>query len=103
MPIPLVNLHRQYQTLRGDLLRAIEGVLESQELIGGRFVETFEQEAAEAFRLRHTVGCSNGTAAITLALRALDIGAGDEVIVPATTFIATAEAVALTGATPVFA
>lgn len=103
MPIPFVNLHRQYQNLRGDLLRAIETVLESQELIGGRFVETFEKEASDVFKFRHTVGCSNGTAAITLALRALGIGHGDEVIVPATTFIATAEAVALLGATPVFA
>jgi dTDP-3-amino-3,4,6-trideoxy-alpha-D-glucose transaminase len=82
---------------------AIEGVLESGEFILGPNVAAFEREAADYLGVRDSVGVANGTDALVLVLDALGVGGGDEVICPAFTFYATAEAIARRGATPVFA
>src|SRR5439155_25453412 len=82
---------------------AIDGVLEDGRFVFGPNVAAFEEEAARYLDVRETIGVGNGTDAIVLVLNALEIGAGDEVICPAFTFYATAEAIARAGATPVFA
>lgn len=100
--IPLVDLHAQYQTIRGEIDRAIQGIIDSSSFVMGPAVQRFEEEFAAFCNVAHCVGVSNGTAALELALRALNIGPGDEVITSAHTFIATAEAISNVGATPVF-
>jgi len=85
-----------------ELLTAVERVARSAAFVGGAEVEAFEDEFAAYCGTSHAVGLSSGTEALVLALRALDVGPGDEVIVPANSFIATAEAVTLVGATPRF-
>ena len=101
--IPLVNVKAQYEALIPQVLERIREVLESGTLILGPNVEAFEQEAAAYLGVPRTVGVANGTDALVLVLDALEIGPGDEVICPAFTFYATAEAIARRGATPVFA
>jgi dTDP-4-amino-4,6-dideoxygalactose transaminase len=100
--IPFVDLQAQYRALKGEVDEAIGRVVESAAFVLGREVEAFESAFAEYLGARFCVGVSNGTAAIQLAVTACGIGAGDEVIVPANTFFATAEAVSTAGATPVF-
>ena len=102
-PIPLVDVKAQYDRLRPRIREALDGVLESGEFILGPNVAAFEREAASYLGVPEAVGVANGTDALVLVLDALGIGAGDEVICPAFTFYATAEAVARRGATPVFA
>jgi dTDP-3-amino-3,4,6-trideoxy-alpha-D-glucose transaminase len=102
-PIPLVDVKAQYEPLLPRIREAIDGVLESAEFILGPNVAAFEGEAANYLGVRETIGVANGTDAIVLVLDALGIGPGDEVICPAFTFYATAEAIARRGATPVFA
>lgn len=99
--IPLVNLARQYDSLSGDLQRAFREVCERGDFVLGRAVAEFEAQFAEYVGARHCVGVASGTDALHLILRALGIGLGDEVILPANTFIATAQAVWCAGATPV--
>ena len=101
-PIPLVDVRAQYEPLLPRIREAIEGVLESGEFILGPNVAGFEHEAAAYLGVRDAVGVANGTDALVLVLDALGVGAGDEVICPAFTFYATAEAIARRGATPVF-
>jgi dTDP-4-amino-4,6-dideoxygalactose transaminase len=103
MNIPLVDLRAQYATIRDEIDAAIEGVLETAAFILGEEVQRFEAAFAEHVQAAGAVGVASGTAAIELVLKAMDIGAGHEVIVPAHTFIATAEAVSNVGARPVFA
>jgi dTDP-4-amino-4,6-dideoxygalactose transaminase len=102
-PIPLVDVKAQYAPLLPRIRAAIDGVLESSAFILGPNVAAFEREAAAYLGVGDAVGVANGTDALVLVLDALDIGPGDEVICPAFTFYATAEAVARRGATPVFA
>jgi dTDP-3-amino-3,4,6-trideoxy-alpha-D-glucose transaminase len=102
-PIPLVDVKAQYEPFLPRIREAIDGVLESGEFILGPNVAAFEREAASYLGVREAVGVANGTDALVLVLDALGIGAGDEVICPAFTFYATAEAIARRGATPVFA
>ncbi|TML13304.1 MAG: DegT/DnrJ/EryC1/StrS family aminotransferase [Actinobacteria bacterium] len=102
-PIPLVDVKAQYEPLLPRLREAIEGVLVAGEFILGPNVAAFEREAAAYLGVRESVGVANGTDALVLVLDALSVGAGDEVICPAFTFYATAEAIARRGATPVFA
>lgn len=102
MNIPLVDLVAQYRTIQPEVDKAIQSVLESGQFILGAQVEALEREVASYLGTTHAVGVGSGTDALVLALRALDIGPGDEVIVPTYTFFATAEAVMLVGATPVF-
>jgi dTDP-3-amino-3,4,6-trideoxy-alpha-D-glucose transaminase len=100
--IPLTRMDNADPALMEELLEAVETVARSGAFTGGAEVEAFEEEFAAYCGTRHAVGVSSGTEALALALRALEIGPGDEVIVPANSFIATAEAVTLVGATPRF-
>jgi len=102
-PIPLVDLRAQYAPLLPRIREVIDGVLESGEFILGPNVAAFEREAAGYLGTRDAIGVANGTDALVLVLDALGIGAGDEVVCPAFTFYATAEAIARRGANPVFA
>lgn len=102
LQIPLVDLHAQYRTIKHEIAAAFEDVLENMQLFLGPQVQEFEKEFAAYCGCRYGVGLSSGTDALVLALRACDIGPGDEVITVANTFIATVEAIALVGATPVF-
>lgn len=102
MKVPFLDLKAQYHRIAPEINEAIREVLDSCAFAGGYFVERFEKEWAAYCGVRHAVGVGNGTDALWLALRALDIGTGDEVITVPNTFIATAEAISLTGAKPVF-
>ncbi|MEA2392058.1 MAG: hypothetical protein QOK31_2167, partial [Solirubrobacteraceae bacterium] len=102
MAIPHVDVKAQYAPLIPELQDAFTRTLETGRFIFGPEVEAFEREAAEALGTQETVSCANGTDALVLVLDAMGIGPGDEVICPAFTFYATAEAIAARGATPVF-
>ncbi|WP_018684754.1 DegT/DnrJ/EryC1/StrS family aminotransferase [Actinokineospora enzanensis] len=99
--IPLVDLAAQHAAVAEEVAEGWAAVLARTAFVGGPQVAAFEAEYAAFAGVEHCVGVGNGTDALELALRALDIGPGDECVVPANTFIATAEAVARTGATPV--
>ena len=101
--IPLVDVKAQYAPLIPELRERFDAVLESGRFVFGPEVEAFEHEAAAFLGVPHAIGVANGTDALVLSLEALAIGRGDEVICPAFTFYATAEAIARVGATPVFA
>ncbi len=101
--IPLVDVKAQYAPLIPELKECLGEVLESGRFILGPNVAAFEEEAAAYLGVPVTIGVGNGTDAIVLVLRAMGIGAGDEVICPAFTFYATAEAIVQAGAIPVFA
>jgi dTDP-4-amino-4,6-dideoxygalactose transaminase len=101
--IPLVDLGAQHAAVAGELRQAFERVLASQGFILGPEVSAFEEEIARFIGVPHALGVSSGTDALLLALMALGIGPGDEVIVPAFSFFATAGCVARLGARPVFA
>src|ERR1041385_340800 len=100
--IPLVGLLDQYQTIKSEIDSAIENIITNSSFIGGEEVRRFESEFAAFCEARACVGVGNGTDALYLTLRALGIGLGDEVITVAHTFIATAEAISMTGALPIF-
>ncbi len=102
MQIPLVDLQAQYQSIKQEITAAIEGVLQNMQLFLGPQSQAFENEFAQYCGCRYGIGLSTGTDALVLALRACGIGQGDEVITVANTFIATVEAIALSGARPVF-
>ena len=99
--IPLVDLGAQQAEIDEEVKAGLAEVFANTSFIGGRQVAEFERSYADFLGARHCVGASNGTDALELALRGAGIGAGDEVILPANTFIATAEAVCRVGATPV--
>jgi dTDP-3-amino-3,4,6-trideoxy-alpha-D-glucose transaminase len=101
--IPLVDVKAQYAPFIPELRERFAAVLESGRFIFGPEVEAFEAEAAAALGVPHAIGVANGTDALVLSLEAMGAGVGDEVICPAFTFYATAEAIARVGATPVFA
>lgn len=100
--IPLVDLSSQYKKLRPEILAKIEELLESRSYIQGEYVAEFENKFTRLHGANYGSGCSSGTSALFLALSALGVGPGDEVITVPNTFIATAEAICHTGATPVF-
>jgi dTDP-4-amino-4,6-dideoxygalactose transaminase len=102
MKIPILDLTRQYQQIKSELDAAVLGVLESGQFILGPPVKQFEETAARSCGAKHAVGVASGTDALVLALRALNVGAGDEVISSPFTFFATTECVSQVGATPVF-
>ena len=102
MKVPFVELKTEHRLLREDLRRVWDEVLDSAAFTGAAAVENFERAFAEFCEVRHAIGVGNGTDALLLALKALKIGEGDEVIIPANSFVATAEAVVHCGATPVF-
>src|SRR6202158_3922989 len=100
MRVPLLDLQAQYRPLRDEILAAITRVCDSQRFIMGPEITALEEELAALLGIRHAVAVSSGTDALLLALMALDIKAGDEVVTPTYSFFATAGAVARLGATP---
>jgi len=100
--IPCLDLKGQHQQIKKEVFEAFERVYEQTAFSGGSFVEEFEKYFARFCETKYAVGVNNGTTALHLAMLALGIGAGDEVIIPANTFIATAWGVSYTGAIPVF-
>jgi dTDP-4-amino-4,6-dideoxygalactose transaminase len=102
MTVPLFDTAAALRPLRAELRAAVERVLDSGRYILGPELSAFECEFAAYVGAQHAIGVANGTDAITIALRALGVGPGDEVVVPAFTFFASAEAIAPTGARPVF-
>jgi len=101
LKVPLLDLHAQYVPLRAEILAAIERVCDSQRFIMGPEITAFEEEMARMLGVRHAVSVSSGTDALLLALMALDIRAGDEVVTSTYSFFATAGAIARLGAKPV--
>jgi dTDP-4-amino-4,6-dideoxygalactose transaminase len=102
MNINFVDLKAQYLTIRDEIEQAIHAVFEKSAFAAGPFVKSFEEKFAERHQAEYCVGVNSGTAALHIAMWALGFAPGDEVIVPTNTFFATAEAVSLCGATPVF-
>jgi len=102
MKIPFVDLKSQYDSIRTDIDSAIQSVINETAFIKSHYIGEFETSFASFLGVKHCIGCANGTDAIEIALRALGIGPGDEVIVPANTWISTAEAVTTAGAKVVF-
>ncbi|HEX2851924.1 MAG TPA: DegT/DnrJ/EryC1/StrS family aminotransferase [Opitutaceae bacterium] len=105
MKIPFVDLAAQYASIKADIDAAIATVIAENAFIGNagnRHVKLFEQNFAEYCGVKHAIGCANGTDAIEILLKAAGIGSGDEVLVPAMSWISTSEAVTSVGARPVF-
>jgi dTDP-4-amino-4,6-dideoxygalactose transaminase len=100
--IKFVDLSRQYRSIKSEVDSAIARVIEHTDFILGEDVNRFEHEFAEYCQGGYAVGVDSGTSALELALRALGIGPGGEVLVPVNSFMASASAVSFTGATPVF-
>lgn len=103
MNIAMVDLHGQYERIREEINHAIQEVLDSAAFINGPQVKQFEQHLAEYNQVEHAITCANGTDALQIALMALGLQPGDEVIVPVHTYVATAEVIALLHLEPVFA
>ncbi len=101
--IPILDLTKQYAQIQADLEKTVLEVLRSGQYIMGKHNKALEAEMCEYCGVKRAVALNSGTDALQLALRALDIGAGDEVITTAFTFVATTESIAIVGATPVFA
>ena len=102
MKVPFLDLKAQYNTIKDEIAVALQQVLDNTAFAGGPFVAQFEKGFAAFCGTKHAVGVGNGTDALWMALLALGVGPGDEVITQPDTFIATAEAVSYCGATPVF-
>lgn len=102
MSVPFVDLHAQYLRIKSEVDAAIQDCLNSSTFIGGSKVKKFEEEFASYIGTKHCISCGNGTDSIEILLKAMGIGPGDEVIVPAMTWISTSEAVSSVGAYPVF-
>ncbi len=102
MKIPIIDLVRQHKPIMDELVDAFKKVVESGQFILGYELEQFEKEAANYLGSKYALGVGNGTDALILALRAIDVQKGDEVITTPFTFFATAETIAILGAKPVF-
>jgi dTDP-4-amino-4,6-dideoxygalactose transaminase len=102
MNVPLLDLRAQYADIKSDLDAAVHRVLDSARFIGGPEVSGLEEEIARYSQCAHAVGCASGTDALLLALRALGVGPGDEVVTSAYSFFASAGVISNVGATPVF-
>lgn len=102
MNISLIDLKRQYKTIKEESDKVVLDVLSNAQYIMGENVKSFEKEFSEFLGVKHSVSVGNGTDALIIALKALGVGAGDEVITTSYTFFATAEAISYVGATPVF-
>ncbi len=100
--IPIIDSKRQYASIQNEVEKEVINVMRSGSYILGKHNKAFEQEMADFIGVKYSVALNSGTDALHLALRALDIGAGDEVITVAFTFVATTEAIGIVGATPVF-
>src|SRR5690242_20296501 len=102
MRVPFVDLSAQYAAHRAEFDAAFAGVIAKTAFIGGEPVKTFEGEYARKYGVQNCIACGNGTDAIYIVLRMLGIGAGDEVITTAASWISTSETISQTGAQPVF-
>ncbi|MEW6409344.1 MAG: DegT/DnrJ/EryC1/StrS family aminotransferase [Nitrospirota bacterium] len=102
MKIPFVDLRKQYDLIKDEIDNAIQNVIKDSAFIGGKYVKTFEQNYANYIGVKHCIGVGNGTDALFIALWGLGIHEGDEVITAANSFIATSEAITMTGAKVVF-
>ena len=102
MKVPFLDLKAQYEPLKEEIAEALQNVLDNTAFAGGKFVAQFEQNFAQYCQAEFAIAVNSGTSALWLALLALDIGQGDEVITAPDTFIATAEAISFCGAKPVF-
>lgn len=101
MKVPLLDLKAQHESLRGELLEAIQRVMDTQQFVLGPDVHAFEEEIARYTRTKHAIGCASGSDALLLALMALGVEAGDEIITTPFSFFATAGSIARLGASPV--
>ncbi len=101
-PLQMVDLKQQYQTLKSEIDAAVIGVLESTAFINGPQVQSFAKSLAEYHKVKHAIPCANGTDALQIAMMALGLQPGDEIITPSFTYIATTEVMALLNLTPVF-
>src|SRR5215207_1826629 len=102
MNVPLLDLQAQYVSLRHDLQQAVERVMSSQRFVLGDEVRGLESSIAEYCQTKHAIGCASGSDALLLAMMALDVRAGDEVITTPYSFFATVSAITRLGAVPVF-
>lgn len=102
MNIPFVDLKTQYSSIKEEIHQAISEVISKTSFIGGPFVKEFEDSFSQFCKVKYCVGVGNGTDALSIALKALNIGKGDEVITAANSFIASSEAITMSGAKPVF-
>lgn len=102
MKVPFVDLKSQYLSIKNEIDSAISGVIENTSFIGGPIVKQFEANFAKNYGVKHCIGVANGTDAIYITMRMLGIGAGDEVITTAHSWISTSETISQTGARPVF-
>jgi dTDP-4-amino-4,6-dideoxygalactose transaminase len=102
MNVPLLDLRAQFQSIRVEVMAAVERVFESQQFVLGPEVEAFERDAAEYCHAKHAIGCGSGSDALLLALTALGVGPGDEVITVSFSFFATASSITRLGARAVF-
>jgi dTDP-4-amino-4,6-dideoxygalactose transaminase len=100
--IPFVDLNRQYLSIKNEMDIAIQNVINETAFIGGYRISNFEKSFADWLGVKHCIGCANGTDSIEILLKSIGIGSGDEVIVPAISWISTSEAVSAVGANPVF-
>src|SRR5438552_13246206 len=102
MTVPLLDLKAQYADIKQEMDAAVHRALDGARFIGGPEVSAFEEEVARYSQCAHGIGCASGTDALLLALWALGVGPGDEVITSAYSFFASAGTIANNGATPVF-
>jgi len=102
MKVKFINLTFQTNKIREDVSKKFNDIINNSSFVSGKFIEEFEKKFAEYTRVKHCIAVNNGTSALYLSLIANDVGHGDEVVIPVNTFIATAEAISLSGAKPVF-
>jgi dTDP-4-amino-4,6-dideoxygalactose transaminase len=102
MKVNFLDLKVQYENIKDEVNNAIQDVIDNTAFVAGKFVKEFEENFAKAHNTKYCVGVNSGTSALHISLMAHNIGPGDEGIVPTNTFFATAEAVSLTGASPIF-
>jgi dTDP-4-amino-4,6-dideoxygalactose transaminase len=102
MNVPFVDLKVQYRSIKEDIDKAIANVIEETAFVGGKYVNTFEKQFAELYGVKHCISCANGTDSLYILMKMLGIGAGDEVITAANSWISSSETISQTGATPVF-
>lgn len=102
MNVPFVDLKAQYHSIKDDIDNAIENVISETAYIGGKYVNQFEKQFAQLYGVKHCISCANGTDSLYILMKMLGIGAGDEVITVANSWISSSETISQTGATPVF-
>jgi len=102
MHVPFVDLKAQYKSIQADIDHAIKEVIQETSFIGGKHPQAFEKQFAELYGVKHVIGCGNGTDSLFIIMKMLGIGAGDEVITVANSWISSSETITSTGARPVF-